>query len=96
MKSLSCVRLFVTPWTVAYQAPPSMGFSRQEYWSGVPLSSPKASLLSLVLTKQRGCFKKKRETILALAVGTFLLAGLTRPLAGSGVKVQKVGIYTAL
>ena len=39
-KSLSCVQLFVTPWTVAYQAPPSMGFSRQEYWSGVPLPSP--------------------------------------------------------
>ena len=36
MKSLSRVRPFVTPWTVAYQAPPSMGFSRQEYWSGVP------------------------------------------------------------
>ena len=35
VKSLSCVRLFVTPWTVAYQAPPSMGFSRQEYWSGL-------------------------------------------------------------
>ena len=38
--SLSRVRLFVTPLTVAYQAPPSMGFSRQEYWSGVPLPSP--------------------------------------------------------
>ena len=36
MKSLSRVRLFVTPWTAAYQAPPSMGFLRQEYWSGVP------------------------------------------------------------
>ena len=36
VKSLSCVRLFATPWTVAYQAPPSMGFSRQEYWSGWP------------------------------------------------------------
>ena len=34
VKSLSHVRLFVTPWTVAYQDPPSMGFSRQEYWSG--------------------------------------------------------------
>ena len=34
VKSLSRVRLFATPWTVAYQAPPSMGFSRQEYWSG--------------------------------------------------------------
>ena len=39
-KSLSRVRLLVTPWTTAYQAPPSMGFSRQEYWSGVPLPSP--------------------------------------------------------
>ena len=40
VKSLSCVRLFATPWTVAYQAPPSMGFFRQEYWSGLPLPSP--------------------------------------------------------
>ena len=38
--SLSRVRLVATPWTAAYQAPPSMGFSRQEYWSGVPLPSP--------------------------------------------------------
>ena len=37
MKSFSRVRLFATPWTAAYQAPPSMGFSRQEYWSGLPL-----------------------------------------------------------
>ena len=37
VKSLSCVQLFETLWTAAYQAPPSMGFSRQEYWSGVPL-----------------------------------------------------------
>ena len=37
VKSLSPVRLLATPWTAAYQAPPSMGFSRQEYWSGVPL-----------------------------------------------------------
>ena len=40
VKLLSRVRLLVTPRTAAYQAPPSMGFSRQEYWSGVPLSSP--------------------------------------------------------
>ena len=39
VKSLSCVRLFATPWTAAHQAPLSMGFSRQEYWSGVPLPS---------------------------------------------------------
>ena len=40
VKSLSRVRLFGTPWTVAYQAPLSMGFSRQEYWSGMPFPSP--------------------------------------------------------
>ena len=40
VKSLSCLRLFATPWTVAHQAPPSIEFSRQEYWSGVPLPSP--------------------------------------------------------
>ena len=40
VKSLSCVQLFVTPWAVAYQAPLSMGFSRQEYWSGLPCPSP--------------------------------------------------------
>ena len=39
-KSLSCVWLFTTPWTAAYQAPLPMGFSRQEYWSGLPLPSP--------------------------------------------------------
>ena len=38
--SLSRVRLFATPWTVAHEAPPSMGFSRQEYWSGLPFPSP--------------------------------------------------------
>ena len=40
VKSLSRVRLFATPWTIAYQAPPSMGFSRQEYWSELPFPSP--------------------------------------------------------
>ena len=40
VKSLSHVQLFATPWTVTYQAPPSMGFSRQEYWTGLPFPSP--------------------------------------------------------
>ena len=40
VKSLNCVQLLATSWTVAHQAPPSMGFSRQEYWSGMPLPSP--------------------------------------------------------
>ena len=40
VQSLSCVQLFVTPWTIAYKGPPSMEFSRQEYWSGLPFPSP--------------------------------------------------------
>ena len=50
VKSLSRVRLVATPWTAAYQAPPSMGFSRQEYWSGVPLPS-------LLSTAKRGILR---------------------------------------
>ena len=53
VKSFSRVRLLANPWTAAYQAPPSMGFSRQEYWSGVPLPSPlhnySAVLLPIVI-----------------------------------------------
>ena len=48
VKLLSRVRLLVTPWTAAHQAPPSMGFSREEYWSGVPLPSP----MSLEFSRQ--------------------------------------------
>ena len=44
VKWLSRARLLATPWTAAYLAPPSMGFSRQEYWSGVPLPSPELLL----------------------------------------------------
>ena len=47
VKSFSCVLLFMTPWTVAYQALPSMGFSRQEYWSGVPLPSLSSTISHL-------------------------------------------------
>ena len=53
VKSLSRVRLFKTPWTAAHQAPPSMGFSRQEYWSGVPLPTPDYdAIVALLLLKQ--------------------------------------------
>ena len=57
MKSFSRPRLLATPRTAAYQAPPSMGFSRQEYWSGVPLPSPPCLCTSLKLLKS----KDKRE-----------------------------------
>ena len=56
VKSLSCVRLFTIPWTAAYQAPPPMGFSRQEYWSGVPLPSPLPSHSFLKLEIISSCF----------------------------------------
>ena len=68
VKSLSCVRLFATPWTAAYQAPPSVGFSRQEYWSGLPLPSPEAvrKMQSKTVTAQqyissRTAKKKKKR-----------------------------------
>ena len=50
VKSLSRVRLLATPWIAAYQAPPSMGFSRQEYWSGVPLPSPTCDVIILLMS----------------------------------------------
>ena len=49
VKSLSRVWLFATPWTAAYQAPPSMGFSRQEYWSRVPSPSPKLQDMYIII-----------------------------------------------
>ena len=48
VKSLSRVRLLATPWTAAYQAPPVIGFSRQDYWSGVPLPSLKLGLAPII------------------------------------------------
>ena len=50
VKSLSHVPLLVTPWTAAYRAPPSVGFSGQEYWSGVPLPSPVLVLINIIST----------------------------------------------
>ena len=50
VKSLSRVWLLATPWAAAYQAPPSMGFSRQEYWSGVPLPSPSVRMVIIKKT----------------------------------------------
>ena len=52
MKSLSRVELLATPWTAAYQALPSMLFSRQEYWSGVPLPSPRERIVELKITEK--------------------------------------------
>ena len=69
-KLLSHVRLFATPWTTAYQAPPSMGFSRQEYWSGVPLPSPSYP------TKEG---EKKPETLVKFTVQRHRFTESLRP-----------------
>ena len=63
VKSLSRVQLSATPWTAAYQAPPSMEFSRQEYWSGVPLPSPKAYLSTGIWSSQESCAIGKSQLI---------------------------------
>ena len=55
VKSLSHVQFSATPWTAAHQAPPSMGFSRQEYWSGVPLPSLNSSLAAANRIRQESC-----------------------------------------
>ena len=70
---LSRVRFLGTPWTAAYQAPPSMGFSRQEYWSGVPLPSP---ILHIMYSK-RLVFLDARDSYLekTLALLTQYLVG---------------------
>ena len=68
VKSLSHVRLSVTPWTAAYQALLSMGFSRQEYWSGVPLPSPLENL-EAAKTSSEEAVKK-----MALATGNIAVS----------------------
>ena len=65
VKSLSRVWLFVTPWTAAHQAPPFMGFSRQEYWSGVPSPSPSVSLHLLFFVEcRKGTFGRRGKPAL--------------------------------
>ena len=67
VKSLSRVWLFATPWTSAYQVPPSMGFSRREYWSGLPLPSSRAIIFTLQMIKVKEktpekCWRKQHLT----------------------------------
>ena len=62
VKSLSGIWLLVTPWTAVYQAPSSMGFSRQEYWSGVPLPSPQLQHRCSNLSRIRNTWKACKAT----------------------------------
>ena len=63
VKLLSLVRLLATPWTAVHQAPPSMGFSRQEYWSGVPLPSPSKALKTSITKDCCGHIKKYADAL---------------------------------
>ena len=76
VQSLSRVQLFATPWTAAYQGPPSMGFSRQEYRSGWPLPFPRQLLKSVKKSLPQQVFKNKLDTALSIAV-LFLKSALT-------------------
>ena len=71
VKLLSCVQLLATPWTADYQAPPSMGFSRQEYWSGLPLPFPYKNSYSQLEQWIPVRFCNKITFILALALSKF-------------------------
>ena len=109
MKSLSRVRLYATSWTVACQAPPSMGFSRQEYWSGLPFPSPRDlpdpgneprfpplradSLLSEPPGKPYNNLKKKSSKASILWHSAFFMAQLSYPYTTTG-KIIAVTIWT--
>ena len=67
VKSFSRVRLLATPWTAAHQAPPSMGFSRQEYWSGVPLPSPCRGWVGVKRLRHQTAFPNTKHEHLAIA-----------------------------
>ena len=85
VKSLSPVRLFATPWTVAYQAPPSMGFSRQEYWSGLRFPSP---------LFYRNSWLKPTEQVYGLARSVASAVCLkSRPLHAQGLSPRAMSTY---
>ena len=80
VKTLSRIRPSATPWTAAFQAPPSMGFSRQEYWSGVPLPSP-ASLPSTFFNRSLACITYLTACLCVLSLQSCLT--LCNPMACS-------------
>ena len=95
VKSLSHVRLFVTPWTVTYQALRSTGFSRQEYWSGLPFPSPRYRLPTPIFLGFP-CGSAGKES--ACNVGDLgLIPGLGRsPGEGKGYPLQYSGLENSI
>ena len=93
VKSLSRVWLLVTPWTAAYQAPPSMGFSRQEYWSGVPLLSL-SDADYLHLTKEENDDQRPivaPNVLLTLELGLPIFGPAIFPIMDDGRVLNSVG-----
>ena len=81
VKSLCCVRLLATPWTAAYQAPPSMGISEQEYWSGVPLPSleiPIDAVQNQRITIKYMSLSELRELVMDREAWCALIHGVTK------------------
>ena len=75
VKSLSRVQFFATPWTAAYQAPPPVGFSRQEYWSGLPLpSSPRIIMVSKCHSSQQNSENHPSVPVMVLKAEKVYLA----------------------
>ena len=75
VKSLNRVRLLATPWTTAYQAPPSMGFSRQEYWSGVPLPSSREVLASIIMVIRLQYINVSNQQVVHLKLTQYYFPG---------------------
>ena len=69
MKLLSCVQLLAIAWTAAHQAPPSMGFSRQECWSGVPLPSPEMQEIQVQSLSQEDPLEEEMATHSSILAG---------------------------
>ena len=82
VKSLSHVRLLATPWTAAYQPPPSMGFSRQEYCSGVPLPSPVHLLRDKLINLERKSIFSNLKLCYSLSLFVSYLVHIAIPTSG--------------
>ena len=93
VKSLSHVRLFTNPWTIAYHTPPSMGFSRQEYWSGLSFPSPGGSFWPRDRTRV-SCIVGRRFTVWATreAYHTIRLSQLSKCAVGTGINNRSADI----
>ena len=91
VKSLSRVQLSATPWTAAYQAPLSMGFSRQEYWSGVPLASP---IFIYIYTCIYSCLPlKKLQVLLCPLKHVYTSVNQVPPLPVGLGGIHKIGSF---